>query len=123
MYADYPIYFDDVRIPMPQSGWSESSNVVENTEMSEGGTDMLDIIRMDKLSISVSTSCFSDVAKIYEEFSKKPNITVKFYDIMNETYQERLMRMRSFSKTYRKDTDKIEATNGIWDISFTLEEF
>lgn len=123
MYADYPIYFDDVKIPMPQSGWSESSNVIENTEMSEGGTDMLDIIRMDKLSIAVSTSCFSDVAKIYEEFSKKPNITVKFYDIMNETYQERLMRMRSFSKTYRKDTDKIEATNGIWDISFTLEEF
>lgn len=123
MYADYPIYFDDVKIPMPQSGWSESSNVVENTEMSEGGTDMLDIIRMDKLSIAVSTSCFSDVAKIYEQFSKKPNITVKFYDIMNETYQERLMRMRSFSKTYRKDTDKIEATNGIWDISFTLEEF
>lgn len=123
MYADYPIYFDDVKIPMPQSGWSETSNVIENTEMSEGGTDMLDIIRMDKLSIAVSTSCFSDVAKIYEEFSKKPNITVKFYDIMNETYQERLMRMRSFSKTYRKDTDKIEATNGIWDISFTLEEF
>lgn len=123
MYADYPIYFDDIKIPMPQSGWSETSNVVENTEMSEGGTDMLDIIRMDKLSIAVSTSCFSDVAKIYEEFSKKPNITVKFYDIMNETYQERLMRMRSFSKAYRKDTDKIEATNGIWDISFTLEEF
>lgn len=123
MYADYPIYFDDTEMPIPQSGWQETSNVIENTQMSEGGTDMLDVVRVDKLSISVSTSCLSPLAKIYKEFSKKDSIQVRFYDILEEAYQTRTMRIRNFSASRRKDTDKLTVTNAIWDISFNLEEF
>lgn len=123
MYSSFPIYFDETEMPIPQTGWQETSNVVENTQMSEGGTDMVDVVRYDKLSISVTTSCFSDLAKTYKQFSKKDSIQVKIYDIIDEAYKTHTMRMRSFSASRRKDTDNLSTTNGIWDISFTLEEF
>lgn len=123
MYADFPIYFDNTEMPIPQTGWQETSNVVENTQMSEGGTDMVDVVRYDKLSISVSTSCLSNLAKTYKQFSKRDSIQVKIYDIIDEAYKTHTMRMRSFNANRRKDTDKLSITNGIWDISFTLEEF
>ena len=123
MYSSFPIYFDETEMPIPQTGWQETSNVVENTQMSEGGTDMVDVVRYDKLSIAVTTSCLSNLAKTYKQFSKKDSIQVKIYDIIDEAYKTRTMRMRSFVASRRKDTDNLSVSNGIWDISFTLEEF
>lgn len=122
MYKDFPIYFDDWQIPTPK-GWTETSNVIENTQTSEGGTDIVDVTRYDKLSISVNTVCLSSVAKKYKEFSKKDIIAVKKYDVLTEDYETRYMKIRGFSHAKVEKSDDVTITNGIWNVSFTLEEF
>lgn len=122
MYKDFPPIFDNEEMPIAQSGWSENSNVVENVQLSESGKDLIDVTRYDKLSISVSTVCTSDLAKKYKEFSLKDSIQVQLYDIIDEDYKTREMRIRNFSANRRKDTDGLEVTNAIWEVSFNLEE-
>lgn len=123
MYSSFPIYFDQTAIPTPQTGWEELSNVIENTQQSEAGTDMIDVVRYDKLSITITTSGDSNLAKLYKFFSKQDSIQVKIYDVLDEAYKTRTMRMRNLTLSRRKNTDNLSTTNGIWDISCTLEEY
>lgn len=122
MYKDFPPIFDGEEMPIAQSGWTETSNVVESVQTSESGKDLIDVTRYDKLSISVSTVCLSDLAKKYKEYSLKDSIQVQIYDIIEEKYVTREMRIRDFSASRRKDTDGLAVSNGIWEVSFNLEE-
>lgn len=119
---DYPTFFDDVQMLLPTS-WSESSEVIETVNESEAGTDIVDVTRYDKLSISASYRCTDSWAKILKEFSKKDIIVVKRYDYLSNAYEERNMRIRSFKANMMHYSDRIVASNGIWEISFTLEEY
>lgn len=122
MYNDFPIYFDDTVIPTPK-GWVETSNVIENVQTSEGGTDIVETTRYDKLSISVTIGCISDTAKILKQFSLLDAFVLKKYNLLTEAYEERNVRMRSFTATKIEKTDELEITNALWSITFTLEEF
>ncbi len=122
MYKDFPIYFDTTVIPTPKV-WTETSNVVENTQTSEGGTDIVDVTRYDKLSISATIGCLSSTAKVLKNFSKKDSIAVKRYDILTEAYETRNMRMRGFAATKVEKSDDLAVTNALWSVTFTLEEF
>lgn len=163
----YPTYFNDIQILFPVS-WNESSNVVENVSTSEAGTDMVSVTRYDKLSVSASYKCTSGWVKMFKTFALLPYITVRMYDIMEEDYVERDMRLRNFTNKLVKksediggnntsiafdpaesyvrgdivrygayyyefktahtgawsdtDVERIFETNGIWEVSFKLEE-
>lgn len=122
MLSDYPIYFDDVKLFTPES-WEESYTVVESTNQTEAGTDQVIVTRYDKLSVSASFPCSSRWAARFAEFRDKDSIQVKLYDLKTQGYKTRTMRMRNFKTSPEKHSEKTRGTNGLYTVSFDLEEF
>lgn len=129
--STYPTMFDSTEILSPTS-WKESSNVIETVNQSEAGTDLVDVTRYDKLIVDASYTIAETYetggvgngwAKTFKEFSEKASFTLKRYDPLVGGYEERTVRMRSFSAELIKKSDLFDAINGGWRISFKLEEF
>ena len=122
MLSEYPIYFDDVKLFTPES-WEESYAVIENTNQTEAGTDQVIVTRYDKLSVSASFKCSSRWAAKFAEFRDKDSIQVKLYDLKTQDYKTRTMRMRNFKTGPEKNSEKTKGTNGLYTVSFDLQEF
>ena len=122
MLSDYPIKFGQETIFTPES-WEESSEVIENVNTTEAGTDQISVTRYDKLSISCSFLCSSIWAKKFKEYSKQNEIAVSTYDLIDERYNTRIMRIRNFSASLVANSWNTRNTEGLWNISFNLEEF
>ncbi len=122
MLSEYPIYFDDTKLFTPES-WEESYAVVESTNQTEAGTDQIIVTRYDKLSVSASFQCSSRWAATFAAFRDKDSIAVKLYDLKTQDYKTRTMRIRNFKTAPEKNSEKTEGTNGLYTVSFDLEEF
>ena len=122
MLKDYPIYFDDTKLFTPTK-WEESSEVVESVNQTEAGTDQVIVIRTDKLSVSASFQCSSRWAAKFAAFRDQDSIQVKLYDIKEQGYKTRTMRMRNFKPGHEEHSEKTANTNGLYTVSFDLEEF
>lgn len=120
--TDYKIKFNNTEIPFPAS-WSEDSEVLEKVYQSESGIDKLIVQRKDKLKISMNFNCLATLASTLGGFSQLDSFTFKRYNPRNATYEERTVRMRKFTSSFVKKSEDLSATNGIWKVSFTLEEF
>jgi Tfp pilus assembly protein PilP len=48
---------------------------------------------------------------------------VSSYDIHEGTNTGKIMRMRDFKVSPIEVSEKVKDTNGVWDVSFKLEEF
>jgi hypothetical protein len=122
MLNEYPIYFDDVKLFTPES-WEESYSVIESTNQTEAGTDQVIVTRYDKLSVSASFKCSSRWAAKFAEFRDKDSIQVKLYDLKTQDYKTRTMRIRNFKTGPEKNSEKTRGTNGLYTVSFDLQEF
>lgn len=122
MLTSYPILLDNVTLPFP-SGWAEKYDVVETVNQTEAGTDSIEVQRYDKLSVSVSTTCVSSLATTLAGLRDKDVIVLKMYDLKTNAYKERNVRIRDFAAKLVKQSQKLSVTNGVWKISFKLEEF
>ncbi|MCH3987362.1 MAG: hypothetical protein LKE75_11800 [Lachnospiraceae bacterium] len=122
MLSEYPIYFDDVKL-FPPSKWEESSSVVESVNQTEAGTDQVIVTRYDKLSVSASFQCSAGWASKFAAFRDKDSIEVKLYDLKTQGYKTRQMRMRNFKPELEEHSEKTKGTNGLYTVSFDLEEF
>ena len=116
------IKFDGEEIIEPES-WSEDSRVIETVNETEAGTDQIAVLRYDKLSISCSFQCSHRWAKKLKAYSKQDEIDVSFYDILAEENTVRKMRIRDFKAALVDNSWRTPGTNGLWVISFSLEEF
>lgn len=121
MQKDYPYKFNDTPIFFPIS-WNEKRNVIENVNQSEAGTDIVTVVRYGKLSISVSCKATSDWVKKFQEFSEMDSFVLSRYDAVENDYTMHDVRMRNYEAGRVKRSEDIEITNGIWEISFNLEE-
>lgn len=126
MIETYPIMFDSTELPSP-SQWDETSEVVENVNVTEAGTDQVEVTRYDKLTVNVKYRIAEDpaggIANTLKEFSKKASFTLKRYDVLAKTYEERTVRMRDFKVSLVPKSDYLSSVNGVWEITFTLKEF
>lgn len=122
MLNDYPVKFDDEQIFPPES-WEESSEVIENVNQTEAGTDQVSVTRYDKLSVSASFNCSSRWASKFKAYSKKNSISVSLYDLEEQGYKTRTMRIRNFKAKPQDNSRLTPGTNGLWSVSFDLNEF
>lgn len=116
------IMFDDEVIFEPQS-WDEESDVIENVNETEAGTEQIAVTRYDKLSVSCSFQCSSIWAKKFKQYSMKDEIAVSLYDVVDEAYKVRAMRIRDFKMSLVSHSWNTPNTNGLWEVSFSLIEF
>ena len=122
MLSSYTIKFNNEVIFEPES-WEESSNVVETINTTEAGTDQIIVTRYDKLSISCSFMCSSVWAKKFKEYSRQDSMAVSIYDLIEQAYKIRTMRIRDFKASLVDNSWKTPNTNGLWNVSFSLQEF
>jgi hypothetical protein len=114
--------FDDEKIFTPAS-WEEESAVVESVNETEAGTDQIIVTRYDKLSVSASFQCSSTWAGKFKAYSKRDSVAVRMYDLETHGYVEREMRLRGFKAVPAEHSERTSGTDGLWTVSFTLEEF
>lgn len=116
------IKFDNTPILYPLT-WQETPTTVKETFQTEAGTDEEIIIRRDKLSISCAFKCTDTWVRTFKSFYFKDEFELTQYDPFTNAEETRTVRMTDFSYSLVKDSYKLDVTNGIYDVSFTLEEF
>ena len=111
-----------VTLITPQS-WSENYDVVESTNISEAGTDLVEVTRQDKLTISAQFNCSSTWYHKLYELSQYTSLTLNIYDPKTNANKDRAVRMRDFSAEWQPYSDNIAGTQGYWVVGFSLIEF
>ena len=119
---DFPLYFDAEQMPQP-STWTENSDTIETVNQTEAGTQQAEVVRYDRLVVNVGYVVTDDIARKLKQYSKHNSIVVKYYDIETDDYKQRTMRMRKFTAGLHKGSNELLAVRGVWDVSFSLEEF
>lgn len=120
---DFPIMINSTAIPVPIE-WSETAEVIENVNTTEAGTDITDIMRVDKLTVTASFGVSSTWLATFKGWANSTSkLTVKIYDSVSNTYVTRYMRMRNFNQGLVPNSDKNSGTIGLWNITFDLIEF
>lgn len=122
MLKDYPVLINGVAL-MESNSWEEESNTIENTYETEAGTDQVSVTRYDKLTVSANFRCHSDWLRQFKQWSKADTLTVQMYDAIANGYVSRTMRMRNFKQKLVEYSEKVHDTNGVWNVTFSLEEF
>lgn len=121
---DYPIKFDSTTIPFFPTTWQRTPKKIQNTNQSEGGSDIVQVIRTGKMSISVAFAIADDTwVKFFEEYSEKDSFQISEYSPKTGAYQTITVRMEDFSDGARRKSYGLTSVKGVWDVTFTLEEF
>lgn len=121
--SDYPIKFDNTPIPFP-TAWTQVKNKVETSLTSEGGTDLIQGIRKDKLHVDCNLKVANDDwVKFFAEYDAKDSFTLKQYNPLLAGYEQRTVRLESFQYSHIRKSEGLTSVTGVWDISFTIEEF
>ena len=122
-YNDYPIKINNTPIPVPIE-WSENSSVVENAMTTEAGTDVIDVLRVDKLTVTASFDVSSAWLATFKGWANSTSaLAVKIYDPVTDAYLERSMRIRNFVSNLVQNSDNTSGTVGLWNVTFDLIEF
>lgn len=122
MLKNYPIKFDNNTIPFPNS-MSFSNEVLETVNETEAGTDVVQIRRIQKMTIQMSFRLMNKYLKFFEGYAySHTTITVSLYDATADAYVTRTMRMRDFKYSLVEKSELVNDINGMYDISFSLIE-
>jgi hypothetical protein len=120
---DYPPIYDGTTLPFFPEADIDPKEIAK-TFRSEGGHDIKQSFRKDKWSISVKTKLADDewVAFFYG-LSLGDGFVYQQYSPLLHGYTSRNVRMENFKFKQVKDSEVLTAVNGVWEVSFTLEEF
>ncbi len=120
---DYPVKINNTPIPVPIE-WSENSSVVENAMTTEAGTDVVDVLRVDKLTVTASFDVSSSWLATFKGWANSTSaLAVKIYDPVTDAYVERSMRIRNFISNLVPNSDNTSGTIGLYNLTFDLIEF
>ena len=79
---------------------------------------------MDKQSIAMSFTCSSTWQKKFKQFRMLNSFIFTEYDPIAESNETREVRIVNYTESFVKNSHTIDSTvsQGLWNISFTLEE-
>lgn len=121
---DYPIKLNGTALPFFPTNWQRTPNKIQNKNTSEGGTDILQRVRSDKMSISASfVLADATWVKFFEDLNELDDFTLEEYDPRTEGYKERTVRMEGLRDGPRRKSHELTGVLGVWEVDFTLEEF
>lgn len=120
---DFPVKINNTPIPVPIE-WSENSSVVENAMTTEAGTDVVDVLRVDKLTVTASFDVSSAWLATFKGWANSTSaLTVDIYDPVTNAYKQRSMRIRNFISNLVQNSDNTSGTIGLYNLTFDLIEF
>lgn len=119
---NYPIKINSTAIPFSGS-MEEKYDTIETVNVSEAGTDIVQVQRLGKLTLKISYKILSSWISQFETWAFDNSYkTVSIFDFGTSAYKDRQMRMRGYGKKLVKDSQDLTVTTGIWEVSFELIE-
>lgn len=104
-------------IALPRTtGFDYELESIETVNQSEAGTDLVVATRLDKHIFKADWTVSSFWLSKFEEICKNRLVTLTF----NGT--DYTCRARGFAPTMVEDSETIENTDGLWEISLTFTE-
>lgn len=122
--TNYPTILNGVTYA-PFKTWNIRFNDNVTMHETEGGEQEDSITRKGRMSISVQTTCLENVAHSLALLEDVDKFKAKFYDIKTQDYIEIDCRVASgsMSVSLKEKTAKLKYCAGVYNVSFTLEEF
>lgn len=120
---NYPPMFNTTAVPFfPELEIQPKS--VQNKNLSEGGRTIIQKIRTDKWSVPVKMSVAGDEwVRFFYNLSLADSCTFKQYSPILQGYSTRTVSIEDFAFKMHKHSEDLTSVSGVWDISFTIEEF
>ena len=113
--------FNGETVPNP-TAYSESADVIETQWETESGGINANVSRYDRLKVSVSFDVSSAWQMKLKTYSKMKTVTVSLYDTTAGTSADHTMIIRNYKSTLVPHSERTDRTNGIWQVSFDLQE-
>ena len=124
MLTLYPIKINNESIPFPND-WNENPiKIVNGFEMEDGGRQEI-VVRTGRLKVSASFTVTSKWLKKFQAWRDANFLTVSIYDAQTNGYVNHTMDIvaDSFSYELIRKSERAANTNGLYRLSFDLEEF
>lgn len=115
--------FNSTVISIPAISWVENSEKLKNMFTTEAGTEIDLIVRAEKLSVSASYKCTDNWLQTFMSFRDLDSFTLTRYNPRTKLTETKTVRMTDFNYGLVRHSDELSVTNGVWEISFNLEEF
>lgn len=117
------IQLNGTTIPNPVQ-WKETRQTISSVNQTEGGKDVVDYTRRDKIKVAAKFKCTSDWASFFFN-CKDADVSVTRYEMAADDYVTKTMRMDNFVANMVKKSYKIDDTvsHGLWEITFDLIEY
>ena len=121
--TDYPIYFNTTAISIKARRWNMTYENISSSNQTEDGGDHVEFLRFGKVKVSAQFRCTDEWVSTLKSFSAIPSFTLKCYDVGTKAYAERTVRMDGFQANLMAGSDRLRATNGTYEVQFTLTEY
>lgn len=124
LQENYPIELNGVEYEYFKT-WSITRNDYVTTHETEGGVQEDVVTRKGRKSISVSVTCLQPLLAGLLALADLDEFDAKIYDPATDDYDTIEVRIGAGSMSYALKTGSadLSAVNGVWEVSFTLEEF
>jgi len=120
----YPIILNNEEYPYLKA-LNTGLNDYVTTHETEGGTQEDVSVRRGRKSISISGVVLQPLLTKLLALAYRDEFTAKIYDPAINDYATMLVRIGPGSMSYglKEKSAKLRTTKGVWNVSFTLEEF
>ena len=105
--------------------WGITRNDYVTTHETEAGTQEDVVTRKGRRSIGVTVTCLQPLVASLVALADLDEFEAKIYDVLTDDYATINVRIGSGSMSYslKEKSADLDAVNGVWEVSFTLEEF
>lgn len=116
------LFFENERLPDPEAYEVDIQDKQEEIT-TEAGTRQVIIVRKEICTVNVSFVLKSGWLKKMSAYRGITELHVKLYIPTEDRVVERIMQISDYKATLKTESENTSKTNGIWDVSFTLNEF
>ena len=124
LQTNYPIELNGTEYQYFKT-WNIKRNDVVTTHETEAGTQEDVITRKGRRSIGVTVTCLQPLLAGLVALADLDEFEAKIYDVATDDYATITVRVGTNSMSYKlkPKSANLETVNGVWEVSFTLEEF
>lgn len=124
LQKNYPIILNNVEYQYFKT-WNIKRNDYVTTHETEAGTQEDVTTRKGRLSIGITVTCLQPLVAQLIGLANLDEFEVEIYDVVSNDYVIINARVGAGSMSYslKQGSADLETVNGVWSVSFTLEEF
>ena len=120
--ADFPIVMNSTTVFRPEK-WKYQAEKIQEKNVSEAGTDILQTTRTGKLKIDAEFASTASWVKFFRGLDALDSFKLKIYDPVTEAYKEYDVYMEGYSDDWEVHSDYLTNTMGLYTVTFSLIEF